>query len=73
MKPGSDVLVALSKALELPVSYFMSPMAALAGLDCRKKSGTSAKDRARVEAEVLHQVERYLIYSLSPKAQCASA
>ena len=62
MKPGSDVLVALSTALELPVSYFMSPMAAaLAGLDFRKKSGTSAKDRAWVEAEVLHHVERYLI------------
>lgn len=61
MKPGSEVLIALSRELKLPVSYFTSPLQAeLAGLDFRKKSGTSAKDRAWVEAEVLHQVERYL-------------
>jgi Zn-dependent peptidase ImmA (M78 family) len=61
MKPGSDALIALSKGLELPISYFMSPLQVeLTGLEFRKKSGTSAKDRAWVEAEVLHQVERYL-------------
>lgn len=61
MKPGSDVLIALAGALDLAVDYFMSPLQAeLAGLEFRKKSGTGAKERARVEAEVLHQVERYL-------------
>lgn len=61
MRPGSEVLIALSKTLDLPIDYFMSPLQVeLAGLEFRKKSGTSAKDRARVEAEVLHQVERYL-------------
>jgi Zn-dependent peptidase ImmA (M78 family)/DNA-binding XRE family transcriptional regulator len=61
MKPGSDTLVALSQALELPISYFMSPLQVeLAGLEFRKKAGTTVKDRARVEAEVVDQVERYL-------------
>ena len=62
MMPGSDILLALSKALDEPLSYFMSPMQArLDGVDFRKNSGTSAKDRARVEAEVLDHVERYLM------------
>ena len=61
MKPGSDALIALSQALKLPISYFMSPMQVqLDGLEFRQKSGTSVKDRAWVEAEVLDQVERYL-------------
>jgi len=61
MKPGSEVLIALAGALDLPVDYFMSPLQAeLAGLEFRKKAGTGARERAQVEAEVLHQVERYL-------------
>jgi Zn-dependent peptidase ImmA (M78 family) len=62
MMPGSTVLIALSKALDVPISYFASPVQAeLEGIEFRKKSGTSAQDRARVEAEVLQQVERYLV------------
>jgi len=62
MMPTSANLIALSKALAVPVGYFMSPMGAeLNGMDFRKKSGTSASDRARVEAEVLEHVERYLM------------
>lgn len=61
MMPSSTVLIALSKALGLPISYFMSPMhAKLEGVEFRQKSGTTATDRARVEAEVLEHVERYL-------------
>lgn len=61
MTPASGVLIALAKALDVPMGYLMSPMGAeLAGIDFRKKSGTSAQDRARVEAEVLEHVERYL-------------
>ena len=41
---------------------FMSPMQAqLDGIEFRQKSGTTATDRARVEAEVLEHVERYLM------------
>jgi len=62
MMPSSGILIALSKALGEPVGYFMSPMGArLEGVDFRKKSGTSVKDRARVEATVLDKVERYLM------------
>ena len=62
MMPSSPVLIALSKTLGLPLGYFMSPMQAkLDGVEFRQKSGTTATDRARVEAEVLEHVERYLM------------
>lgn len=62
MMPSSTVLIALSKALDLPLGYFMSPMQAkLEGVEFRQKSGTATTDRARVEAEVLEHVERYLM------------
>lgn len=62
MMPSSSVLIALSKTLGLPLGYFMSPMQAkLDGVEFRQKSGTTATDRARVEAEVLEHVERYLM------------
>lgn len=61
MFPSSRVLLDLAKVLEMPLDYFMSPaQARLDGVEFRKRSSTSAKDRARVEAEVLQQVERYL-------------
>lgn len=61
MMPSSGVLLALSKALGEPVPFFMSPMGAeLVEVDFRKKSATSARDRARVEAAVVDHVERYL-------------
>jgi len=62
MMPSSTVLIALSKTFGLPLSYFMSPMQAqLEGIEFRQKSGTTATDRARVEAEVPEHVERYLM------------
>ena len=62
MMPSSSVLIMLSKTLDLPLGYFMSPMQAqLEGVEFRQKSGTTATDRARVEAEVLEHVERYLM------------
>ena len=62
MMPGSPVLIALARALEVSIGYLVSPMQArLDGVEFRKKAGTTAKDRARVETEVLEQVERYLM------------
>jgi Zn-dependent peptidase ImmA (M78 family)/DNA-binding XRE family transcriptional regulator len=62
MMPSSPVLIELSKTLGLPLGYFMSPMQArLDGVEFREKSGTTVADRARVEAEVLEHVERYLL------------
>ena len=61
MIPGSDVLIALTKALDVSLSYLMSPQGIKLGeVEFRKKSTTSAKERARVETIVLESVERYL-------------
>lgn len=61
MMPSSTVLIALSKTLGLSLDYFTSPMqASLDGLEFRKLASTPAKDQARVEAEVLSHIERYL-------------
>lgn len=62
MTPASNVLIAISKAVREPISFFMNPLGvSLAEVDFRKTSGTSAKDRARVESAVLDHVERYLL------------
>jgi len=61
MMPSSTVLIALSKELNLPLSYFLSPtQAKLDKVEFRKHSKTSAKEKARVEAEVLQRVEAYI-------------
>ena len=61
MTPSGSVLVALAKALGVSVDFLMSDQVqVLAGVEFRKRSSTSAKDRARVEAEVMDQVDRYL-------------
>lgn len=61
MMPSSTVLLALSKTLGLSLDYFLSPMqASLDGLEFRKLASTPVKDQARVEAEVLSHIERYL-------------
>lgn len=61
MTPSGSVLVALAKALGVSIDFLMScHVQALAGVKFRKRSSTSAKDRARVKAEVMDQVDRYL-------------
>lgn len=61
MMPSSTVLLALSKTLGLSLDYFTSPMqASLDSLEFRKLASTPVKDQARVEAEVLSHIERYL-------------
>jgi Zn-dependent peptidase ImmA (M78 family)/transcriptional regulator with XRE-family HTH domain len=61
MMPSSSILLALTKTLDVSLDYLMgSQVSQLDGVEFRKKSGTSAKDRARVEAAVIAHVERYL-------------
>ena len=61
MTPSGSILVALAKALGVSTDFLMSDQVqALAGVEFRKLSSTSAKDRARVQAEVMDQVDRYL-------------
>ena len=59
--PSSGVLVALSKALGVSLSYLLDTQGiVLAGVEFRTKANTSARDRAKVETEVLEWIERYL-------------
>jgi Zn-dependent peptidase ImmA (M78 family) len=59
--PSSGVLIALSKALKVSMTYLLDTGAVtLTGVEFRTKASTSAKDRAHVETEVLERIERYL-------------
>lgn len=62
MDPGSDILIDLARALDVPIEFLAAPLDVRLGeLEFRKKSGTSAQERAFVEATVLEHVERYLL------------
>lgn len=59
--PSSGVLLALSDALSVSLSYLVDTQRIeLSGVEFRTKSTTSARDRAHVETEVLEWIERYL-------------
>lgn len=61
MMPGSDVLIALSKALGVSPEYLLSQREIeLSGIDFRKAQHALSKDERAVEAAVLDQMERYL-------------
>lgn len=60
MMPGSDVLDLLAKVLEVSPQYLMSDQVLeLRDMEFRKHSGTSARDRAAVEAAAIEQLQRY--------------
>lgn len=60
MVPSSRVLVGLAKALGTSLDYLMSgQVEALEAVEFRKRSTTSAQDRARVEAIVTERLEQY--------------
>ncbi|PIF75501.1 Zn-dependent peptidase ImmA (M78 family) [Variovorax sp. 54] len=61
MMPGSTVLFALARALNVAPEYLLSERAIeLTGVDFRKAPQAGAKEERLVEARVLDQVERYL-------------
>ena len=61
MMPSSAVLVGLSKALGVSLDFLMGgKVEALEGVEFRKHSGTSARDRAMAEAIVIEKLEDYL-------------
>ena len=61
MMPSSTVAIALAQALDVPLSYLLSPSrVSLESVEFRKLASTKAKDRAVVEGEVLDHVDRYL-------------
>lgn len=61
MMPSSGVLTRLTKSLGVSLEYLLSDQVeALEAVEFRKLSGTSAKDKARVEASVIDHLQRYL-------------
>ena len=61
MLPASAVLVGLGKALDVSLDFLMSAQVeALDGVEFRKRSGASARDRAQAEAVLIDGLERYL-------------
>lgn len=59
--PGSTVLLALSRALEVSPEFLLSEQPIeLTGVDFRKGPQAGVKEERAVEAAVLDQVERYL-------------
>ena len=61
MMPSSAVLVGLGKALDVSLDFLMSAQVeALDGLEFRKHSSASARDRAKAEAVLIDNLERYL-------------
>ncbi len=61
MMPSSAVLVGLGKTLGVSLDFLMGgQVEALRGIEFRKHSGTSARDRAKAEAIVTEKLEAYL-------------
>lgn len=61
MLPSSAVLVGLGKVLDVSLDFLMSrQVEALDGVEFRKHSGASARDRAKAEAILIDSLERYL-------------
>ena len=61
MNPSSSVLVGLSKALGVSLDFLMGgQVEELVGVEFRKHSSTSARDRAHAEAIVIEMLEDYL-------------
>lgn len=59
--PGSRVLMALAAALKVSEDYLLGEdEIVLEGVDFRKKTGTSAREEAALEARAIHMLERYL-------------
>jgi Zn-dependent peptidase ImmA (M78 family) len=61
MMPGSEVLLALARALDVSVDYMLrADGVELEAVEFRKQRLAKMKDRARVESQVLGGVEKYL-------------
>ena len=61
MMPNSSILIQLARTLDISPEFLLSErVEKLEVPEFRKLSGTSAKDRARVEAVVIDSLQRYL-------------
>ena len=61
MMPSSGVLIHMARMLGVSLEFLLSEQVEeLEAVEFRKLSGTSAGDRARVEAEVIDRLQRYI-------------
>ena len=61
MMPSSGVLIHMAKTLGVSLEYLLSEQVEeLEAVEFRKLAGTSARDRTRVEAEVIDRLQRYI-------------
>lgn len=61
MLPGSAVLIQLSRALDVPFDFFFRPFKVeISGIEFRKKSRLTAKERKSIEGIARDYVERYV-------------
>jgi len=61
INPGSEVLLALSRALDIQVDYFFRPAKVfITGLEFRKKSRLSKKAKDRIEFQAIDFLQKYM-------------
>ena len=61
MMPSSGVLIDMARALSVSLEFLLSEQVEkLEAVEFRKLSGTGVGDRARVEAEVIDRLQRYI-------------
>ncbi len=61
MLPGSPLLIALSKALNVSPDYFFRPYSVnISGIKFRKKTSLTVRDRKTIEETTMDQLERYI-------------
>lgn len=62
MMPSSDILVELSRNLDVSLDFLMGgKVEAIEGIEFRKRSSTSARDRAAAETCLIENLDRYLM------------
>ena len=62
MMPSSDILVELSRNLDVSFDFLMGgKVEAIEGVEFRKRSNTSARDRAVAETCIIESLDRYLM------------
>ena len=62
MMPSSSVLIQITKVLDVSLEYLLSErVEELEATEFRKRSGTPARDLARVDATVIDSLQRYLV------------
>ena len=61
INPGSEVVLALAKALDVKVDYFFRPPAfVISGIEFRKRSRLGKKEEERIKYQTIDFIQKYL-------------